>query len=357
MGTQRFRDALHALVAEDLQGTRDLWPSVRKQVEKQPAVRRLIPIRSRGWAAVALVLALAFGTAAYAAITSILDRVANMDPSGSRYLVENGLVEMLSLSQTDGDVTATLEWAYADVNRIVIAYTVAHPADRENTSVTLSSEDGTVLPTIMGGYGYVEDGLMGDIGSYDASLLQRGPNPLRLHLHLEVSTFNLPDETPVPPPVTVDPDTGANIVALQSMEISEPTASFDFQFSVPLHPGREVTIGQTLENEGIGVTLERVVIAPSDTRFDLCFSGLDSGLDWIPVFNLHTPGVHIGDDSDILGGGRWLDGRCYRQDFGAPLGDQHGTWTLNVTEVVGDRPEVSQQARVKGPWGFRFQVP
>jgi hypothetical protein len=112
-----------------------------------------------------------------------------------------------------------------------------------------------------------------------------------------------------------------------------------------------------VEDAGISITLERAVIAPSDTRFDLCFSGLDPAYDWIPIFTLETPGVHIRDDTDILGGGRWLDNRCYRQDFGAPLGGQVGAWTLRVTEVVGDRPGITQQARVNGPWEFRFTVP
>jgi hypothetical protein len=300
---------------------------------------------------------LAFGTAAYAAITSILDGAVNMDPSGSQYLVETGLVERLNLSQTDGDITATLEWAYADANRIVIAYTIAHPADRENTSVRLTDEDGTVLPTIMGGYSYASDGLMSDVQSYDAGLLGDTPDVLHLRLHLEVSTFNLPDETPSPPPATVDPETGASIVLLEPMEIGQPPPTFDFEFSVPFHPGREVAIGQTVDEAWISVRLERVVIAPSDTRFDLCFSGLDPAFDWVPLFSLDTPGVHIGDDSNILAGGRWLDNQCYQQDFGAPLEDQRGAWTLGVTEVVGERLEITQQSRVKGPWEFQFTVP
>lgn len=355
MGTARFREALHAIVAEDLRETRDLWPAVRKQIEKQPSTRRLLPIPRPGWAALAVVLALAFGTAAYAAITSILDRAVNMDASGSQYLVENGLVERLNLSQTDGDITATLEWAYADANRVVVAYTIAHPADRENTSVRLADEDGTVLPTIMGGYGYVENGLMGDVQSFDASLVQGGPDVLRLRLHLEVSTFNLPDETLTPPLVRVDPETGASIVVLEPMEIGAPAAVFDIPFSVPFHPGREVAIGQTVEDAGISITLERAVIAPSDTRFDLCFSGLDPAYDWIPVFTLETPEFSLRDSANVLSGGRWLDDRCYRQDFGGPLQDQSSGWSLNVTELVGERLG-AQQARLRGPWEFRFRV-
>ncbi len=355
MGTARFRHALHEIAAEDLATTHNLWPAVRKQVENQDPGRRLLIAHPR-WAVAALILTLAFGTAAYAAITSILDRAVNMDPSGSQYLLENGLVEMLHLSQRDGDITANLEWAYADANRIVIAYTVAHPGDRENTAVTLSTEDGMMLPTIMGGYGYVENGLMGDVQSYDASLVQGAQDVLRLRLHLGVSTYNLPDEIPTPPPVTVDPETGASIVVLEPMEIGEPAAVFDIHFSIPSHPGREVAIGQMVEDAGISITLERAVIAPSDTRFDLCFSGLDPAYDWIPIFTLETPEFSLRDSANILSGGRWLDDRCYRQDFGGPLQDRSGGWSLNVTELVGERL-AAQQARVSGPWEFQFTVP
>lgn len=356
MGTARFRHALHEIAAEDLATTDDLWPAVRKQVENQHPGRRLFLIAHPRWAVAVLILTLAFGTGAYAVITSVLDQAVQMDPSGSQYLAENGLVEMLHLSQTDGDITANLEWAYADANRIVIAYTVAHPGDLENTSVTLSSEDGLMLPTIMGGYGYVENGLMGDIRSYDASLVQGPQDALHLRLHLEVSTYDLPDEIPTPPSVTVDPETGASIVVLEPMEIGEPAAVFDIQFSVPLHPGREVAIGQMVEDAGISITLERAVIAPSDTRFDLCFSGLDPAYDWIPIFTLETPEFSLRDSANILSGGRWVDDRCYRQDFGAALQDQSGGWRLNVTELVGESLGV-EQARVRGPWEFRFRVP
>ena len=355
MGTVRFKDALHTIVAEDLPETPDLWPAVRQHLANRPA-HRMLPIPRPGWAALALVLMLAFGTAAYAAITSILDRAVEMDPSGSQYLVENGLVAKLNLSQMDGDITATLEWAYADANRIVIAYTIAHPADRENTSVMLTDMDGTPLPTIMGGYGYAADGVMSDVQSYDASLIGDRPDVLQLRLHLEVSTFNLPDEMPSPPPATVDSETGASIVMLEPMEIGEPAATFDFDFSVPFHPGREVMIGQSVEDAGIGVTLERALIAPSDTRFDVCFTGLDPAYDWIPIFTLETSGISVRDSSNIISGGRWLDNRCYRQDFGGPLEDQRGTWRLMVTELVGERPGV-RQIRVRGPWEFQFTVP
>lgn len=359
MGTERFRSALRAIVAEDLPATRDLWPAVHKRLETQQPTRRLLPISHPGWAVAALVLTLAFGTAAYAAISSILDRAVEMDPSGSQYLVEHGLVENLNLSQTVGGITATLEWAYADANRIVLAYTIAHPADRENSSIMLTDMSGTVLPTIMGGYGYAADGVMSDVSSYDAGLIGDRPDVLQLSLHLKVSTLDLPEETPMPPVATVDPETGASIVVLEPLEIGEPATVFDIQFSVPFHPGREVAIGQMAEDAGISITLERAVIAPSDTRFDLCFSGLDPAYDWIPIFTLETPEFSLRDSANILSGGRWLDDRCYRQDFGAPLQDQSGGWRLNVTELVGERLGAQQvrQTRMRGPWEFQFGVP
>lgn len=358
MGAERFRHALRAIVAEDLTETADLWPEVRKRAGKKPFARSPLQITRPGWGAAILVLTLAFGSVAYAAITSMLDRAVEMDPSGSQYLVENGLVERLNLSQTEGGITTTLEWAYADANRIVIAYTIAHPADRESTSVRLTDEDGTALADIMGGYGYVGDGLSSQVESFDASPVRGAPDSLGLSLHLEVSTFDLPEGTPSPPPVTVDPETGVGVAVLEPVEIGAPSAAFDFEFSVPFHPGREVEIRQVVEVSGIRAALEQAVVAPSDARFTLCFSGLDPAYQWIPLFSLKTPEVDLDDNAYILSGGQWVDDRCYQYDVGAPLQEHRGEWTLTVKELVGERLDLQPgQIRLSGPWGFRFLVP
>jgi hypothetical protein len=356
MGTLRLQSALHEIVDEDLPETSDLWPAVRERLKNPRHRPRFVRAVWPRWAPLTLVLAAALGTAAYVVITAVLDRAIRMDPSGSQYLAENGLVEKLDLSQTENGVTATVHWAYADANRVLIAYTIAHPADRESTSVTLTDEDGEALPSILGAYGYADNGLMGEVRSYDAGPVRGEQDVLRLRLHMEVSTFNLPKESPTPPPATVEPETGVSIVVLEPTQVGEPVATFDFQFSLPFHPAQAVTIGQVAEHLGIAITLVSAVIAPSDTRFDLCFTGLDPSIEWIPIVTLDTPGIDIHETSDVISGGSWLDGRCYRQDFGAPLADHPGAWKLTVVELVGDSP-ASQQIRIKGPWGFRFSVP
>jgi hypothetical protein len=358
MRTQRFRDALRTIVAEDLQDNTDLWPEVRSRVGIKTSERRPLRLTHPGWAVVIFLSILAFGMAAYAAVTSFLDRAVELDPSGSRYLVENGLVEKLGLSQTVSDVTATLEWAYADANRIMIAYTISHPSDRETTATTLRLEDGTILPRLMGGYGYVGDGLMSQVENFDAGNMQASPDSLQLRFHLEVSTFDLPDETPSPVPATVDPETGVSNVILEPMERAAPATMLDFKFSLPFHAGRKIEIGQAVEESGISATLEQAVIAGSDTRFVMCFAGLESTYEWEPIFTLETPKLRPEDSVNILRGGNWIDDRCYHHDLGAPLEDHQGKWVLTVTELVGEKlGSQHEQIRIRGPWQFQFLIP
>lgn len=370
MINQRFKQALHDIVAEDLEETTDLWPKVRVHVESGPRRRRFFPTTRHGWAGFSLLLILAFSTAAYAAVTSFLDRVVEMDPQGIQFLIEDGLVKEMDLSQTEKGITVTLEWAYADVNRIVIGYTVKHPGDRCNGVFSLTDRDGSDFPPIIGGYGHGWEGLSSQVVSFNASSVQGIPERLDLRLNLQISTFNLPGETPAPPASTVNAETGVTFAEVEPMRIGPPEATFEFDFSVPFHSGREIKIGQSADAAGVEITLERVTIAPSDARLEFCFAGLDYSEveSWIPLISI-DPGKDWGGDSDmVLQGGRWISENCYEYDFAAPLQEQRGLWMVTVTEMIGDKPVVYyneenedihtyEQIRLGGPWTYRFHVP
>ena len=358
MKTERFQNALHSIVAEDLQDKTDLWPEVYARIDLKTPERNPLRITRPGWALVIFLLILTVGAVAYVAITSFMEQAVELDPSGSRYLVENGLVDNLNLSQTKNGITVTLEWAYADANRIMVAYTISHPSDRENTTTKLTLEDGTLIPPLVGSYGYVGDGLMSQVENFDASILRGEPDALQLRFHLEVSPFDLPEDVPTPILVTAGPEGDISSVMLEPIELTTPSAIFDFKFNVPFHSGRMVEIGEVTEKSGIHASLESAVIAPSDTRFFVCFSGLDPIYTWTPLFSLETPFLDPEDSVNLLSGGHWIDDCCYQYDISVPLEDHQGEWVLTVMEIVGEKLDSQrEQIRIRGPWQFKFPIP
>jgi hypothetical protein len=257
-----------------------------------------------------------------------------------------------------GALRETLDWAYADVNRIMVAYTISHPSDRENTTTALILEDGTLIPPWVGSYVYVGDGLVSQVENFDASILQGESDALRLRFHLEVSPFDLTEGIPTSILGTTEPEGDISGVMLEPMELVTPSAIFDFKFSVPFHSGRLVEIGEVTGQSGIHATLERAVIAPSDTRFVVCFSGLDPIYTWSLLFSFEIPLLDLKDSANLLSGGRWIDDRCYQHNIGAPLEDHQGEWVLTVTEIVGEKLDSQrEQIRIRGPWQFKFSIP
>jgi hypothetical protein len=357
MKTRRFQNALRSIVDEDLRDRKDLWPEVRARIDLETPERKPLRITRPPWALIIGCLILAAGTAAYAAITTFMEQAVELDPSGSRSLVENGLVDNLNLSQTINEITVTLEWAYADSNRIMVAYTISHPSDRENTTTALILEDGTLIPPLAGSYGYVGDGLMSQVENFDASIIRGEPDALQLLFHLEVSPFDLPEDVPTLILATAEPEGDISSVMLEPIELTAPS-TFDFEFSVSFLGGRTIEIGEVTEKSGIHASLESAVIAPSDTRFVVCFSGLEPIYTWTPLFSLETPLLDLKDNVNLLSSGRWINDRCYQHDIGASLEDHKGEWVLTATEIIGEKLDPQrEQIRIRGPWQFKFPTP
>jgi hypothetical protein len=368
MRERRLRQALQDIAAEAVREPADLWPKIQAQITSRPRQRRLVPASGMGWIVLGLILVLAFSTVAYAAITSFLDRAVQMDPHGSQFLIEQGWVEELELSQTTKGITVTLNWAYADVNRIVIAYTVKHSGDRCQSSLSLTDNHGSDFPPILGGYGYHGDGLSGQVLSFDAGSMYSAPERLDLRLKVQVSPFDLPNENPTPTAAIPDSETGAAFAEAQPMRVNPPEATFEFDFTVPFHPGRDIEVRQSQQAAGLEVTLEQVTLAPSDARFRFCFVGLDPDAEnWTPLLTLQA-GTDWADEREwVLQGGRWVGESCYEHHFAAPLQEQPGTWTVTITEMIGDKRMASnsengpsytyQQIRIRGPWTFQFHAP
>ena len=368
MKEQQVAQILKGIAEDEVPDTLNLWPAIqaRLQTRQLPSRwRQLMPTTRPGWALVALVLSLAFGSAVYA-VAPAVGRLFQQE-SGLQHIEQAGLVQELDLSQTVDEVTVTLERAYADANRIVVGFTIKGPTGQryEARHLTLTDASGAVFPGTVG-YGVsgqsdilkvsLPPGEGAHVLAFDAAAVIGVPKELDLRLVMEAEELVLPLDAPGLSPTSSDSPAEppeSMVVELQPMPEGATVGPFTFDFSVPFIPGHAIEVQHTVEAAGVAVRLERIVVTPSETRAFLCFDPPDGdGKEWIPIVTLDAADESVATVYETGEEG------CYSCDFFVPLCDQRGEWTLTVTELVGfDLTPPWGQTRLAGPWVFRFRVP
>ena len=213
----------------------DVWPAVRARVARgQPGLA--LPRSRLGWAGLALAGLLALVATAYAA-APVFSKLLAMDGQLKPADAER-LGKALDLSQTLGDVTATVQWAYADGQRVLVAYTLKTADGRrfDPGGATLTDSAGAVLRST-GGYGVVghsdvldvslPPGENANIAIFDSPAGAGRMTTLKLHLSLSAAEYATPDPAT---PVLVNGDTAQAQPAIR-LATAGP---FEFDFEVPV---------------------------------------------------------------------------------------------------------------------------
>src|SRR5262249_41562525 len=129
----QVKQALDDIAEQAVPGGVDLWPRIEAQAKALAAMPEASPpaparpgrLRGRRAAGAGLALAalLVAGATAYAG-GPVLNRLLTMD---DQFRTEDAqrLGRTLNLSQTLGDVTMSVQWAYADRQRVLVGYTIA----------------------------------------------------------------------------------------------------------------------------------------------------------------------------------------------------------------------------------------
>jgi hypothetical protein len=310
----------------------------------------------------------------------------------------------LDLSQTINGYTIHLQSAYADANRVVIGYTISGPEGQAqynfygtNNSSVITTASGTVLPWYYGGEAAWDmtdqRATQAMIMMFDAAALTDPPAELNLRLDIgEIHVYT--KDTP--------------IVAASAEELKPAhfvSGPFSFEFTVPFSGGQIFEVNQTVTVEtpqvtavrplesgdfetiqtvaatSIPVTLQRVVIAPSETRAYFRFPAAEGVVaeDWTAFATFSGNGWTSDDFSTILpswtrpdewggDGPNTMSGRTtpdgqYVLTFGVPLHEKHGEWMISIPEIFGadqltKQPDGSTGTkRIEGPWEFKFVVP
>jgi len=345
-------DVPPTLTWADVQTRRSLQSTARSERRVTASVWvRLSPFSTKRIAvifAAVLLLIIMSGTVLAAGGFDALLRSLARNEHGTSYLLTKDQFTSLNQTKRTGALTGTLEAAYADANRVLLGISIDHSklpsagTGGEWTLVpeSLTTSDGINLPSL-GMYYQVDSKDMGSLMSYDASQIQG--NPASLHIHAVFSYYcsDLNDGKCSP---QARIHNGANPFRLV------------YDFTIPFHPGRVVTVQQTVASNGKPLTLERIVIAPSETRIYL---------DGLSYFDITAMRSHMSGNSDItlttgeqtyphLGPtaiGDPTDGRnphkldTYISVLEPLANGKHGTWTLHIPDTM------------KGPgWIFRFSV-
>ncbi len=119
-----------------------------------------------------------------------------------------------------------------------------------------------------------------------------------------------------------------------------------------------IEVNQTVEANGVPITLTRVVNSPVRTNAYLCFDPPEDKYDWPQVKTRLFEGAHPASSSVYYSrhaSAGLVEEGCATNSYRETLYDKPGTHTLTITELRPSDPE--EGGTVRGPWRFSFEVP
>lgn len=324
--------------------------SVQEKQNSLARVTRTTPFRfSRRFgivAAIILAMLVLSGLAmAYVAISPLVRDLFKAYPPTHGVLQKNEFIQ-LHQSQTAGGLTVNLEAAYADSNQVIIGYTISPAHEDLNVAFTLTTKQGLTLPEHLGGQVNYDAPISAAMESFDAGVITGSPQQLDLHLK-------------------------GTVIKNAMIRKPETLGSMSFDFSVPFHIGKILTPHQSVTTNGQTITLERVVVTPTETR--IIVSGLKNMShnllkDYVlgiaaPVYVSHTSKQYdygsaspASDNQQVYTS--WIF--VYPHD----LYNNSGTWKLQITQTEISRhlqqnstPTQRAQGMRVTNWTFQLVVP
>lgn len=316
-----------------------------------------------------LVAILTIGIGVVIAMNTFLQPFISLD-AGLKEVYDQGLGHEIGISQSHEGFTVTLEWAYADGNRLTLAYTIqGHSgtlySNLESSIYQLSLRDtGVEIPFYQGmtaaidqngeavGWGAPPDAIITFdrvlvIRTYDLSTIPIGDNPA-LDLHLEVGAHG----------ITWQRRTQIPLERMNEM-YEGPESLFTFDFSIPLvDEQRVMNAPQTAVNQDITLALKQVTISPSQTRVTVCFAPPNPARQWTAIPHLTTPAGEVPGGGGVQPLQSVNNETCEAYTYFAGMFDYTGTWRLEISELVGfGSGGGNDQQRIPGSWVFEFVVP
>jgi hypothetical protein len=313
--------------------------------------------------AVALLAAVLLAGGAYALMPGF-ERLLGSDP-GAQQVALADLGRQVDLAHTSDGFTVALQWVYADANRVIIGHRVTGPPGRNfiridamlsRTPPTLTDTGGRALPLKGGVAPAASERFAQELAWFDAGAITEQPAELALRL-------TIPELRAVE---QVDPQSPA-----RQFTVPGP---FTFEFTVPFVPARVAEVNQTVVANGTAMTLERVVVTPSEARLFLrgaAFARAGAPPQGRPNVKLLVDGENVYRPKDQYGPGD-LEGAGHLEEpqgeraivhFPVSLIDRPGervveVWPRLVRDAPGPgTPIAAHEYGDDPPWTFRFSGP
>jgi hypothetical protein len=251
--------------------------------------------------------------------------------------------QQLDMTETVDGYQVTLESVYADVNRLVVAIGVSDLDKRGWSAIRI----GRLEVTDSAGVDW----------EVETATSDPGPTSAEGVFVLEPSSGPVPDG---PRDLTF---------ALTTLDLTGAGTSRQVDIDVTFTTTIDVRGGKTVSGlapatrDGVTVTIDRVVIAPSMVEIDLRWDGLPTAppdTSWMPTVELR----HDGSAFDSFSGGGPISGSRWVERTAQGAEDPAGHWTVTITAFWYDRPDANgtgarmpARTTFPGPWLFEFDVP
>lgn len=375
MDEKQFSQTLNEIANERIRDDMDLWQNIQREI--RPRRHTFFPITRLG-AVASLAIVLMMSVGAYALGQLML---SNSD-TGLDAITQEGKMVSLQLSQTKDPVTVTLDYAYADSNRVAVAYKFQYMPEPEKHytlgDIVLTDENNQVLDLMFGGGGgsgggggggTVDPALieLNGILNFDPTRLTITGNTIALRLTLEVRTEMLPNfdlggsgggSLEI---TSTSGEGGGAVVGTTSAESSEMAfpigelfGTFEFEFTIPFTEGMRYQTPQTVVASEVEMTLNTVVVTPSLTRLELCFTTPEVGY-WTPFAVIDVDGKRVVEETALM---PFIPPtsdsptRCTLYNLPLPLDEYIGNWTLTITRLTlsgsANPVEVAEALKLQG---------
>ncbi len=389
----RLRAALRAYAARAMAG-RDVWPALARELQLEPPRHKIRVMPT---------LAPALAVGGLLALLLLVGGLGLLSPHRADSVrATAGTLTVATpppwapgpLMQARDGYTITIQPVSADLNRVVISYTMTSPVEEfralqplfgggANYTPVLRTQQGAILPWFGGALyhrvrvsagaptptpGPVTTTALMMFDTEAAAL----SGPLQLDLTIPVGRIArgvvtsqvIAPNSPITEAVTIvdlpDPRTPS--------AAPTPILPFHFQFTMPVDTRRRVAdVQQTIEQHGVRITLDRVVVTASEARITL-----HGDVPNAPTLRVPMPDIRLHIENEFAlpqGNGNTPistniqqngdDGPWTYSYFGSLLA-KNSDWIFYVQNVTKHDPRADPSANdtsVPGLWTFHFTVP
>lgn len=366
MDKKQIKQALTQIASEGVKDDVNLWHRIQHQVNTgNPTIRQTSKAASKivRFPNIQMASRLIAGSIVFLFMGMVVYAFYQL---GDFVSLDDGLQAVerteLNLTQSNENMTVTLNWVYADAHRIAIGYSTSvdmqyYEAVPSLVYSELRDSNGNSYPSAFGGGGggnASENIAEGEsIINFDVSMMDNVPSELILDYELIFQEIARPDmqgtggggggsssgtsSTTIPPQSSSGGGGGGGGNGTPPNMTVSPNGtpiSFNFSFTVPFIPAQIIETGQSVTVNDITMTLESVVVTPSMTVAKLCYTNpanTDPLFPYVIIEGESFTAQQVGGYGIIEGDDR----ACVSVQYLESFYEQTGEWTITVPYLRG----------------------